>query len=209
LSESKDCLKKRSWQQDILGDLTECKNNSTQISSPRDCPFLMRVPPFGFSQSAVEKFPGILKCDKRKESAFQVHTLKNGLNGGRTFYFRTGNKPLRDEWIKMITEISGKACNKFRQDNYFTRWQDVAKQMYSSLPFQSFVVLAISTNFLITIAAYQVDVRSGPSHTEVSNVTGAQFSARQKSVTTTFDKLDIFFTLLFCAGVAINHPYFT
>jgi hypothetical protein len=138
-------------------------------------------------------------------SAFEILTQKDGFNQGKPYYFSSGSESNRDLWINALHDISSAARVAFRRKNTLALIQAWAKKIYQSWPFQISVILAITTNFALTLIQTQIGDAAQTcslNSTLGNNVADSSLSPQ------VFDRLDLTFTILFAAGTQFSMSRF-
>jgi voltage-gated sodium channel len=146
----------------------------------------------------ISQAKGLLKAKTiaafRFFNGFQIETIQNGFNSGRTYHAQAETKEECNLIFTTLNKYVKLARQADRNATRFERSQKVLLRLYNSFVFQSICALLILTNFALNVYAAQITAISDLSH--LHDELSSEFSF--------IDRLDLFFVFLFTAELLIN-----
>eukprot|EP00960_Hanusia_phi_P033530 750499-Hanusia_phi.AAC.4 len=134
------------------------------------------LPHFRFNRQGSEVDKATEDGEVVDSFLFQISTIPEGYNSGRSFFFRTNNALAGRIIVDNLNTLALSARKSLRRKSDLAVIQKTIKLFYNSTPFQSLVALMLVLNFLANVSEQQL--RPQPD-TPTSRL---------------YDNLDIFFT---------------
>jgi len=122
----------------------------------------------------------------------QIATKKDGYNSGRVYRFATSDRKEFEAIIAELKKLAEAARKRAEAHNLFRKIQFAVREQYEASHVQALMALMIMANFGATITEVQF----------VDSLANPDGSPTQLQVT--LDRLNLFFTLLFTAELAVN-----
>ena len=156
------------------------------------------VPRFGDDENRttqkISKLSSLMENENENSNLhiIQIRTKEDGYNSGRTYYFNTEDEETCNGWIRILRPACDEALLRLNRSgpSFLFLFQLKCNRFYRSMLVQGFVAVLIFLSFLSNIV-----------QTELQFDDGSEAANKAQEV---YDKLELFFTLVFAVELCIN-----